>query len=51
MFCFAKNDHKIIAKCKFRDGGDVLAPEQVDGAALIGILNKFGIRASQGQKK
>ena len=40
MFYFAKNDHKIIAKCRCGAGGDVLAPQQVDGGALMGIQCK-----------
>ena len=40
MFYFAKNDHEIIAKCRCGAGGDVLAPQQVDGGALMGIQGK-----------
>ena len=40
MFCFAKNDDGIIAKCRCGAGGDVLAPQQVDGGALMGIQGK-----------
>ena len=40
MLYFAKNDHEIIAKCKCGAGGDVLAPQQVDGTALMGIQGK-----------
>ena len=37
MFYFAKNDPEIIAKCMCGAGGDVLAPQEVDSGALIGI--------------
>ena len=40
MFYLAKNDHEIIAKCRCGTGGDVLAPQQVDGGALMGIRGK-----------
>ena len=40
MFYFAKNDHEIIGKCRCGAGGDVVAPQQVDGGALMGIQGK-----------
>ena len=40
MFYFAKNDHEIIAKYRCGAGGDVLAPQQVDGGALMEIHGK-----------
>ena len=40
MFCFPKNDHEIIAKCRCGAGGDVLTPQQVDGEALMRIQGK-----------
>ena len=40
MYCFAKNDHEIIVKCRRGAGGDVLAPQQVDDGALMGIQSK-----------
>ena len=43
MFYFAKNEHEIIGKYRCGAGvvwGDVLAPQQVDGGALMGIQGK-----------
>ena len=54
MFYFAKNNHEIIAKCRCGTGGDVLAPQQVDGGSLMGIRGKapeqFALLTSGGQK-
>ena len=40
MFYFWKNDHEIIAKCRCGAGGNVLACQQVDSGALMGIQGK-----------
>ena len=40
MFYFAKNNHEIIEKCKCGAGGDVLALQQVDVGAMMGIQGK-----------
>ena len=40
MFYFGKNDHEIIAKCWCGAGGNMLASQQVDSGALMGIQGK-----------
>ena len=40
MFYFGENDHEIIAKCRCGARGDVLASQQVNSGALIGIQGK-----------